>query len=310
MANQVLGAGAVGAVVEGNDNDVTIKNITINKVRKKIKVSQVLAYSIDRAPQLHEIKTCTEAASTPTPRVYLAIGDYQDAPETLAKRVSEQCIIADDCRVVDPDFRACQNPTEFVETWSKSLYNIVCAASPNPNAHDLEAYWQSIISTLESSGDQCIVINCHVIDEKILASGADVWLTWIDHVKQRFSQLKQPGRILIFLSFTPQSSMYSSPIVHWKIKKTIRKIEESTELTVVKLPEFDAINRNHCLDWCDVFFLQWLNNNKDNFDDQKPEDLRSDVKLGIDQLFIKNDTVPLRQVGDALRQCIQNSINH
>ncbi len=309
MIRQHLEAGAAGAVVEGDGNEVTIKNITINKARRKIKVSATLAYSLDRVPQLQEIKPCDDTLNRQSPSLYIAVGDYQDAAETLAKRASEQQIISDNCRLVDPDFRQCQNGEEFIETWSKSLYSTLCAASPNPNAKSLEDYWRSILETLESSPEQCVIINCSVIDDDVLSTPTNIWLAWLDTLHQRFMTLSNPERIRIFMCFTPQSSMLTSPLIHWNFKKVIKRLSAISEMEVKRLPNFDPIIRNHCLDWCDDIFAQWIANNREYLDNQDPEELRSDIKIHIDQLFSNTQSVPLRKVGETLRQNIQRSLN-
>tara|TARA_B100000446_G_scaffold127438_2_gene119436 strand:- start:166 stop:1098 length:933 start_codon:yes stop_codon:yes gene_type:complete len=309
MIQQHLGEGAAGAIVEGDGNEVTVKNITINKARRKLKVSATLAYSLDRVPQLQEIKPCEEVNDNPRPHLYIAEGDYQDAAETLAKRASEQQIIADDCRVVDPDFRHCQSSEEFIETWSKSLYNTLCAATPNPNANSMDAYWQAILETLESSGEQCVIINCSVVDDEILSTSAKIWLQWLDTVHQRLMTLSKPNRIRVFLSFTPQSTLLTSPLTHWNFKKVIKRLSSISEIDVKRLPSFDPIIRNHCLDWCDDLFLQWITSNRDHLDNQNPEELRSDIKTHIDKLFADTQSVPLRKVGETLRDSIRQSLN-
>ncbi len=219
MIRQHLEAGAAGAVVEGDGNEVTIKNITINKARRKIKVSATLAYSLDRVPQLQEIKPCDDTLNRQSPSLYIAVGDYQDAAETLAKRASEQQIISDNCRLVDPDFRQCQNGEEFIETWSKSLYSTLCAASPNPNAKSLEDYWRSILETLESSPEQCVIINCSVIDDDVLSTPTNIWLAWLDTLHDS-KQSRAHSDFYVFYTSVIHAYFTSDPLEFQKSHQT------------------------------------------------------------------------------------------
>ena len=136
------------------------------------------------------------------------------------------------------------------------------------------------------------------------------WGHWQKEIHRRFGQLKQPGRVIIYIALSPPGAGWRSLLDNHRAKRIYNGLESHADKRgLVAMAPFDRVTKQDALKWNEDYFIPWFIKNASETLKREPLEMSAYMRNQIRSIFSKNSDIYLSELADTITATWNKTIN-